>query len=760
MTTPAAITDPAVLARIRAYAGMLDTTDADYPPEFSDANLAYYYQLAGHSEREAARLALLATAARVARRQGVVRLTGYEGSGVAVATELRALAEQLQEGMLPMALGAEAAAEQAAAASTGVAVGTVFYDASDQTWSYQASATQKRALTLADLIQDRSIAGGKLMLNAVGADELAGNAVDTASIQDGSVTTAKIGIGQVQTDQIAGAAVTGDKIGLEAVTHSSLGLNAVESDRVKDGSLTVSDLPSGAAAGKYLDGDGTWRDFAIGTSAIVDGAVTQAKLASGVGGGGSGGVAEEDAIPFGMLFTEAFTRTNTGQTLDTDTHPAGWFVSSNNGVPTGAPSGTTDFIGIGYGASDVDKPTWERFGVGDWVRVKSGSNYIIARVQWVIFDDASNVVQYWFDPDTDEAHTLAYDQIPAGAAEIRFYRMQPASKGAATGLQASVMTGDGYAWEVADLEQHLFGPGLEIIPGSVGTGAFQFQFGADNGYPYAGDNPRWAWSRPNYSSNPTYIAVRVTGTSGKAVIARKQLQNHWKAGRRFGVQKVIPLGGATFDATIELVDDSNLTHFAGIYYANFTVVSGAWPAGNSGQGYRMTIKPVFPDPPASGAAYLKASDGVMEWVSISDFGIPDVPDAPAAQATTKFYELEVPSSGSNIAARFSETTPYSKPTYTKITLDTTTWTNVATGLADDDLISVSTQFHYSYDQQQTVTMKFADFGTSAAWYTVKGDDGTRVEVRRNGTAIQAREQYGGSNNPSGTIVMVINWGAI
>ena len=758
MTTPAAITDPAVLARIRAYAGMLDTTDADYPPEFSDANLAYYYQLAGHSEREAARLALLATAARVARRQGVVRLTGYEGSGVAVATELRALAEQLREGMLPMALGAEAAAEQARVASVGVAIGTVFYDAADQTWSYQASATQKRALTLADLILDRSIAGGKLMLNAVGADELRALSVETADLVSGAVTLEKLAAAVVALINAPPAA--------GSITHEMLGADVVDHTNVEHNSLTINELPSGASPGKYLDGDGSWKDaVALSDDApLVEGTAsagtgTEASRddhvhPSGVGGGGSGGVAEEDAIPFGMLFTEAHTRTF-AETFNFDTDPDGAFVSDTNSVPSGAPSGVTDYVGIGYGASNVDQPTWERYGVGDWIRVKSGSNYIIARVQYVEFDDTNKLAEFWFDPDTDEAHTLAYDQIPAGSAEIRFYRMQPASKGPATGLQASVMTGDGYAWDVADLEQHLFGPGLELSLGPA-------QRYADGAYPTV--HGAWfTWSRPQ-ADNAAYVFVYAP-TGSSLAIQRQRLANHWKVGRRWKVGTGL-IGGAA--EVVFQITSTNFGHgplLAGGpvgYYANVAVVSGAFSTLSSGFDTTapLSVLPEFPDPPSSGAAYLKSNDGVMEWVSISDFGIPDVPDAPVAQATTKFYELEVPSSGSNIAARFSETTPYSKPTYTKITLDTTTWTNVATGLVDDDLISVSTQFHYNYDQQQTVTMKFADFGTSAAWYTVKGDDGTRVEVRRNGTAIQAREQYGGSNNPSGTIVMVINWGAI
>ena len=60
--------------------------------------------------------------------------------------------------------------------------------------------------------------------------------------------------------------------------------------------------------------------------------------------------------------------------------------------------------------------------VGDWFRARRSDKFIIARVAWITQSNA-NAYEFWFDTRTEEAETLAYDQIGTGTGEIRFYSL-------------------------------------------------------------------------------------------------------------------------------------------------------------------------------------------------------------------------------------------------------------------------------------------------------------------------------------------------
>ena len=134
-----------------------------------------------------------------------------------------------------------------------------------------------------------------------------------------------------------------------------------------------------------------------------------------------GHATEENTVPFAAAFRDKYDRTFS-LTLNGSTQPNNAFISNSNSVPSGAPAGTTDFLGMGWGTSEADKPALTGIVAGDWFRVERAGNYIIARIQFVEHLATEKEINFWFNPSTDEADTLAYDQLGTGSGEIRFYR--------------------------------------------------------------------------------------------------------------------------------------------------------------------------------------------------------------------------------------------------------------------------------------------------------------------------------------------------
>ena len=136
-------------------------------------------------------------------------------------------------------------------------------------------------------------------------------------------------------------------------------------------------------------------------------------------GGGSGN--PEDTVPFAASFREVYTRNFVVSATATKGEA---LVSSNNSKPSEAPDGTTDFVGMDKeDANSVDQDSsLSKIKAGDWIRAKVGNNYLIAKIQYAEYK--ANALQwiFWFNPSTDIADTLSYDQLGTGSGEIRFYR--------------------------------------------------------------------------------------------------------------------------------------------------------------------------------------------------------------------------------------------------------------------------------------------------------------------------------------------------
>ena len=110
--------------------------------------------------------------------------------------------------------------------------------------SGDATVASNGALTIAAQAVENSM----LADDAVGADELAANAVVTASIVDDNVTQAKIADDAGGADQLAARAVVTASIVDDAITEAKIADNAVESEHINDNVISgQSALTSGLA---------------------------------------------------------------------------------------------------------------------------------------------------------------------------------------------------------------------------------------------------------------------------------------------------------------------------------------------------------------------------------------------------------------------------------------------------------------------------------------------------------------------------------
>lgn len=143
---------------------------------------------------------------------------------------------------------------------------------------------QQIASAVAGEIPNRSVAGEKLVLGAVGTDELddaavtgekiADGAVETVALADGAVTTDKLSDSSVSTGKLADGAVTTGKLANGAVSSAKLDSFAVMAQNIAPGAVETAKLADSAVAtGKLADG-------AVATDKLADLAVATAKLAA------------------------------------------------------------------------------------------------------------------------------------------------------------------------------------------------------------------------------------------------------------------------------------------------------------------------------------------------------------------------------------------------------------------------------------------------------------------------------------------------
>tara|TARA_X000001382_G_scaffold98968_1_gene73350 strand:+ start:4123 stop:6030 length:1908 start_codon:yes stop_codon:yes gene_type:complete len=168
------------------------------------------------------------------------------------------------------------------------------------------------ANTGAVTIGAQKVLNSMLADDAVGADELAANAVVTASIVDANVTTAKIADANVTTAKIAGDAITGAKIADDAVA----------SEHIADNAVALTTQTTGNYVATITAGTGI-----SGSSSSEGGTPTIALAAAGAGAATYGST--DDGTKIDTITLNAYgqvTAVATGATMDT------WILEDGDGT--------------------------------------------------------------------------------------------------------------------------------------------------------------------------------------------------------------------------------------------------------------------------------------------------------------------------------------------------------------------------------------------------------------------------------------------
>ena len=128
------------------------------------------------------------------------------------------------------------------------------------------------AVVTASILND-NVTQAKIADDAVGADQLAASAVVTASIVDDNVTTAKIAADAVTQAKIADDAVGADQLAANAVVTASILDDNVTTAKIADDAVTQAKIADDAVGADQLAAS------AVVTTSIVDSNITTAKIA-------------------------------------------------------------------------------------------------------------------------------------------------------------------------------------------------------------------------------------------------------------------------------------------------------------------------------------------------------------------------------------------------------------------------------------------------------------------------------------------------
>ena len=245
---------------------------------------------------------------------------------------------------------------------TGIAVS---YDDSDNTLDFVIGAGVIVNSMLAD--------------DAVGADELAANAVVTASITDGNVTTAKLAADSVTSAKIPDNAIDSEHytdgsidtahIADSQITVAKMAANSVDSDQYVDGSIDNAHLADDAVGADELAAN------AVVTASIVDDNVTHAKLEPRYTTLVAKGTGTNQTLDFATATT--FTATMNGDATFTITNPkqgqvVDLIVAGNHALTLAMSGATFNKIGtVNYDGSTTNL------------------------IQIVVADDASSEIFYY-----------------------------------------------------------------------------------------------------------------------------------------------------------------------------------------------------------------------------------------------------------------------------------------------------------------------------------------------------------------------------
>lgn len=105
-------------------------------------------------------------------------------------------------------------------------------------------------------------------------------------------------------------------------------------------------------------------------------------------------------------------------------------ISSGNTPPSGQPNGITDAVVVEWPISSTDETT-RRATLAKYLntnpifRAKLDNKFVIARAALVEENSTAKSTYFWFNPDTDENETLAYDQLGTGSGSFEIMKAIP-----------------------------------------------------------------------------------------------------------------------------------------------------------------------------------------------------------------------------------------------------------------------------------------------------------------------------------------------
>ena len=96
------------------------------------------------------------------------------------------------------------------------------------------------------------------------------------------------------------------------------------------------------------------------------------------------------------------------------------------------------------------------------------------------------------------------------------------------------------------------------------------------------------------------------------------------------------------------------------------------------------------------------------------------------------------------------------PSVSSLLTVTASWQEIEDGFSADDVVEICSEGAYSSESSNialtSCTFRFGDLSTSARWLGIRANaQGARIEVRRNGDAVEARTQGSVANCKAWTV---------
>ena len=143
-----------------------------------------------------------------------------------------------------------------------------------------------------------------------------------------------------------------------------------------------------------------------------------------------------------------------------------------------------------------------------------------------------------------------------------------------------------------------------------------------------------------------------------------------------------------------------------------------------------------------------------DWVASTSYIVGDT-----VENSSEIYRCNTAHTSSSSFSTDSanwDKTSHVKPTVSAILTVTSSWQEVEDGFSNDDVVEISTEGAYSSEANNiamtSITQKFSDVSTSSRWLGIRSNaGGARIEIRRNGDAIEARTQGSTANTKAWTV---------